>query len=307
VQADGYRNEANDGFDHSWVTPGLFVTGERDVGPVTLSGSVRADLHPQAGTWVTERAAALIRPVREWSLRASVGTGYAPATPLTEETEAIGLRAIRPGAELRHERSLGAAVDLNGKMGPVEFLLTGYHAEIRDAVQLAAVGDSTTDGVLVNGTGPTRTGGVEAAAIWRFRGGKLFLTYGFAEGSRSDAMTGAREPVPLLPRHRVGADLMLERSGVYRIGLEGTWYGSQPLDDDPYLTRSKPYLYAMFLVMRQFGPVEVVANFENLLDIRQTDFAPLVRPTPMTGGRWTVDAWAPLEGFMANMAVRYRW
>ena len=94
---------------------------------------------------------------------------------------------------------------------------------------------------------------------------------------------------------------------MYRVGLEGTWYGLQELGDDPYRSRSKPYLYTMFLVMRQFGPVEVVANFENLLNIRQTDYAPLVRPSPMAGGRWTTDAWAPIEGFMANVAVRYRW
>ena len=56
-----------------------------------------------------------------------------------------------------------------------------------------------------------------------------------------------------------------------------------------------------------FGRFEVVANFENLLDVRQTKHAPLVRPTPGTGGRWTTDVWAPLEGFMANVAVRYRW
>jgi iron complex outermembrane receptor protein len=100
---------------------------------------------------------------------------------------------------------------------------------------------------------------------------------------------------------------MLERPGVYRAGLEGILYGTQRLDDDPYRTRSKPYVYLMFLVARQFGALEAVANFENLLNVRQTDYAPLVRPTPGTGGRWTTDVWAPLEGFMANVAIRYRW
>jgi hypothetical protein len=63
----------------------------------------------------------------------------------------------------------------------------------------------------------------------------------------------------------------------------------------------------MAIAMRQFGPVEVVANFENLLDVRQTKHHSLVRPAPVVGGRWTTDVWAPLEGFMANVAVRYRW
>ena len=63
----------------------------------------------------------------------------------------------------------------------------------------------------------------------------------------------------------------------------------------------------MAIYGRQIGPVELIANFENLLNVRQTNTDPLVRPTPGLGGRRTTDVWAPLEGFMANMAVRYRW
>ena len=100
---------------------------------------------------------------------------------------------------------------------------------------------------------------------------------------------------------------MFEKEGKYRAGIEGIWYGAQSLDDNPFRTRSKPYLYAMAMALRQFGRFEIVANFENLLNVRQTDTDPLVRPTPGTGGRWTTDLWAPLEGFMANAALRYRW
>jgi iron complex outermembrane receptor protein len=94
---------------------------------------------------------------------------------------------------------------------------------------------------------------------------------------------------------------------VYRAGIEGIYYGSQSLDDNPYRTRSKPYVYAMAIAMRQLGPVEIVANFENLLDVRMTRYQSLVRPAQTVGGRWTTDVWAPLEGFMANVAVRFRW
>ena len=85
------------------------------------------------------------------------------------------------------------------------------------------------------------------------------------------------------------------------------WYGGQPLDDNPFRARSKPYLYLMAIALRQFGRLEAVANFENLLNVRQTDTDPLVRPSPTIGGRWTTDVWGPLEGFMANVALRFRW
>jgi outer membrane receptor for ferrienterochelin and colicins len=307
VQGDAYHNKLNPAFDHDWVTPGLFVTGDRDVGPLTVSASIRGDHHPEAGLIVTERIALLARPNEEWSVRLSGGTGFAAPASMTEEVEAIGLRAIQPST-LNAERSVGGMLDVNGHVLGAELLLTGYVSSVDRAIQLVDLGDPSRSGALRNAAGTTRVGGAEAAAIWRFGGdNKFLLTYGYARGTRTDAETGQREAVPLLNRHRAGADLMLERPGVYRIGIEGIYYGRQVLDDNPYLSHSKPYLYAMAIAMRQFGQVEVVANFENLLDVRQTEYQPLVRPSPAVGGRWTTDAWAPLEGFMANVAVRYRW
>jgi iron complex outermembrane receptor protein len=307
VQADAYHNKLNAAFDHDWVTPGLFVTGDRDLGPVTVSASVRGDRHPAEGLVVTERLALLVRPADEWSVRLSGGTGFAAPSSMTEEVEAIGLRAIQSGP-LRAERSVGGMVDLSGHLLGAELLVTGYLSSVDRAIQLADVGDSARTGALRNASGATRVNGAEAAMIWRFRGdNKFLLTYGFAQGSRPDTDTGLREPAPLLNRHRLGGDLMLEKPGVYRAGIEAIYYGRQVLDDNPYRNESKPYVYTMAIAMRQFGPLEVVANFENLLNVRLTQHQPLVRPSAGVGGRWTTDVWAPLEGFMANVALRYRW
>lgn len=307
VQLDRYRNELNSSFDHHWVTPGLFITGDRDFGAFTLSASIRGDHHSETGFMLTERLALLARPADEWTVRLSGGTGFAAPASMTEEVEAIGLRAIQPST-LRAERSVGLMLDVSGRLLGAEFLMTGYGSSVERTIQLVDLGDPSHSGALQNAVGPTRIGGAEAATIWRFGGdNKFLLTYGYARGTRTDAEMGQREPVPLLNRHRVGADLMLERPGVYRVGIEGIYYGRQTLDDNPYRSESKPYVYTMAIAMRQFGPLEIVANFENLLDVRQTKYQPLVRPTPAVGGRWTTDVWAPLEGFMANVALRYRW
>lgn len=307
AQLDDYDNSINTVFNHQWVIPGAFVTAERGMGPVTVSASVRADAHPDAGRQFTERLALLVRAPRGWSVRGSLGTGYAAATGRTEETEALGLRTVQLRTALDPERSLGAMLDVNGTLAGAEVLLSAYGSRIGDAVQLAdgMVGLNTTQ--LQNAVARTQVQGLEALAVWRFQGGKFIANYGHARGSRPDAVSGARERLPLLPRHRVGGDLMMERPGVYRWGIEGTWYDAQPLDDNPFRTTSKPYLYMMAIAARQFGPVEIVANFENLLNVRQTDVDPLVRRTPGMGGRWTTDVWSPLEGFMANVALRYRW
>jgi iron complex outermembrane receptor protein len=54
------------------------------------------------------------------------------------------------------------------------------------------------------------------------------------------------------------------------------------------------------------GASRVYFNVENLADVRQTREHPLVKPARDLDGRWTVDAWAPLEGRTLNAGVRWR-
>jgi iron complex outermembrane receptor protein len=51
--------------------------------------------------------------------------------------------------------------------------------------------------------------------------------------------------------------------------------------------------------------VHLFLNVENLADVRQTKYDPLIRPTRLPDGRWTVGAWAPLDGRVWNGGVRF--
>jgi len=52
------------------------------------------------------------------------------------------------------------------------------------------------------------------------------------------------------------------------------------------------------------SPALLFLNAENVTDVRQTRYDPLLLPTPGKGGRWTTDEWAPLEGRLVNLGVR---
>ena len=54
------------------------------------------------------------------------------------------------------------------------------------------------------------------------------------------------------------------------------------------------------LAERKVGRVKVFLNAENLTGVRQTTYDSLVRPSQAIDGRWTVDAWAPLDGRSFN-------
>ena len=52
------------------------------------------------------------------------------------------------------------------------------------------------------------------------------------------------------------------------------------------------------LVEKRVGVARVFVNAENITDVGQTNS--LIRPDRGVDGRWTVDAWAPVDGRAIN-------
>ena len=110
--------------------------------------------------------------------------------------------------------------------------------------------------------------------------------------------------MPLTPRHTAGIDWAWERPSRWRVGLEWYYTGAQRLEENPYRDESRPYAVFGALVLRKIGRYRLFVNGENLTDVRQTHWDPLLRPARGIDGRWTVDAWAPLDGRNINGGVR---
>ena len=69
---------------------------------------------------------------------------------------------------------------------------------------------------------------------------------------------------------------------------------------------SEPHMIPGLLAEKQFARVRVFVNDENLTGVRQTRWDPLLLPTRAVDGRWTVDAWAPVEGRNIHGGLRVR-
>ena len=80
--------------------------------------------------------------------------------------------------------------------------------------------------------------------------------------------------------------------------------GAQRLEANPYRERSEGYSILGLLAERKVGPIKVFVNAENITSVRQTTYDSLVRPSQAVDGRWTVDAWAPLDGRSINAGIR---
>jgi outer membrane receptor protein involved in Fe transport len=115
---------------------------------------------------------------------------------------------------------------------------------------------------------------------------------------------GGRQDVALTPRHSAGLVGMWEEEDWGRLGLEVYYTGPQRLEGNPYRTTSVPYVIVGALIEKRIGVARIFVNAENLTNVRQTRWDSLLRSSRGADGRWTVDAWAPIDGRAINGGVR---
>jgi iron complex outermembrane receptor protein len=301
-QQDRYDLRELPAFDYRFSSPSLFAQDEIAFGgKVTVAASARADFHSEYGVLATPRVSVLTRPDDDWTIRASIGTGAFTPTPFTEETDETGLSRVEPLHDLVAERAVGGSVDVTREIGPVEITGTLFGSRIDHALQSRDT--SATSVELFNAADLTRTWGTEFIARYRVEGFTALATYAWTRATEPDPDTGVRRDVPLTAVHAASFNTIWEGERG-RFGIEVYYTGRQPLEDNPYRATGKPYWLAGFFGERRFGRLRAFVNLENLFDIRQTKYDPLTLPARLPDGRWTVDAWAPLDGRVINAGFR---
>jgi len=307
MQADLYRSHDVQRLDYTYLVPGVFVQDDYAIRKsVTLSGSGRLDDHNKYGTFFNPRISALIRLPHHWTARTSTGTGVFVPSPFTEETEAVGLSRLSPLMGVQAERAVSASGDLGWSASHLELNGSVFGSVVRHPLFLRqSLTGSPQPLEIVNASAPTRTVGSEALA--RIHGGPfaLVLTHTFVHSTEIDRQSQQRLEAPLTPRHTAGIVGTWESESNGRIGLEMFYTGQQRLEDNPYRAVSRPYCLFGALVEKRFGALRLFVNAENLANVRQTRYNPLLRSTPSFDGQWTVDAWAPLDGRVINGGLRF--
>ena len=302
VEREAYRARDLPRFDFAYTVPGVFLQDDVTVSRwLSVSASGRLDRHSEYGTFVSPRVSALVRS-GAWNSRLSVGTGFFGPSALTEETEASGLSRLHIPLALVAEEGRSASFDVSRSDGPASYTVTLFRSRIRNPIDVET---SATGLVLTNLAEATTNTGVELLATLRREPFALTGSYTYVRSRQHGG--GSPADVPLTPRHSAGLVGMWEREDAGRIGAEVYFTGVQQLEDNPYRSASEPYVVVGLLAERQFGRVRLFVNGENLTGVRQTRWDPLLRPQRAGDGRWTVDAWAPLDGRTINGGVRLMW
>lgn len=298
-EREAYRPRDVPRFAYTYTTPGVFLQDDITVAPwLSLSASGRTDLQNRFGTFFSPRLSALAR-WKGWASRVSAGQGFFAPTPLTEETEAAGLSRLSIPLPLIAERGRSASLDVTRTLGPFSYTATLFASTISHPVHV----ERSERYELRNLSEPAKNVGLELLGTWRKAPWTATATYNYVRSSEPEL--GKRVDTPLTPRQSVGLVGMWEK-GKWRLGAECYYTGRQRLEGNPYRAESEPYVLVGFLGERKLGPVRLFVNAENLGDVRQTGWNPLLRPNRGVDGRWTVDAWAPLDGRVFNGGIRLK-
>ena len=306
-ERDAFHTPDVQGFDYTYTTPSLFAQTTIAVSRrAALTASGRCDWQNRYGTICSPRGSLLVRGPAALALRLSGAGGFFAPTPFTDETQDVGLARLQPPAGLAAERARYAALDLTRHTGALELNGTLFTSTIANPLLLrpqASIFDERP--AFANAPGPTWTSGAEFFGVYTEEPLIVTLQYAYLHATEISPFSGGRVAVPLDPAHSAGLDVAWESDETgTRIALEVFYTGVQTLLDDPYLNTTPTYTTVGVLVSQHVKGALVFLNGENLGNVRQASYEPLLRPAPDEEGRWTVDEWAPFVGRTFNLGLR---
>jgi iron complex outermembrane receptor protein len=273
--------------------PGIFAGDDWKAATwLVLSGNARLDHHNLYGFLLSPRGSALARS-GAWAARFSASQGYFTPRPMMEETEAAGLTRLTIEDPLKLETARSVSADFSHTTRATALTVTVFRTQIDNPGQI----DRTTY-TLRTEAEPIGARGVEILGTVRKAPFSATGMYAYVHTRELDGRA-----LPLTPQHRAGLMAALDgRRG--HIGADVLFTGQQRLDANPYRSTSESYVVTSLLGEVRFGRWRLFVHADNVTDVRQTNWDPIGRPSQDVDGRWTVDAWAPLEGRVINAGFR---
>ena len=270
---------------------------------LSLDAGFRVDHARHYGTFALPRVSLLYRFSDNLTSRIGFGLGYKTPTMFTEEAETLLFRGLLPvGNGLKAERSRGGTVDLNYRNAIGEHFTYSvnqmfFYTEITDPLFLQAeTGGSYR---FVNADSSIISRGFETNARFAYDIAKLFIGYTFTD-AKAGYLPGDRI-LPLLPKSRINSSLVFEQHENFKVGLEAYYTSSQTLTDR---TRTRSFWVVGLFGEKSFGKFSLFVNAENITDVRQGKYGPVVLP-PLTNPTFA-EVYTHLEGRVFNGGIKIR-
>ena len=290
--------------DESRTTVGGYVQDTVDItNRLSMEAGFRLDFAKGYGAFALPRVAVLYRFTDNLSSRIGFGLGYKTPTIFTEESEELLFRNVLPVDDsVDAERSRGGTFDLNyrdsiGEKFTYSINQMFFYTLISDPLVL----NSTTGGLFrySNADSPIISKGFETNVRLGYGIAKLFVGYTFTDAKAGYLPDG--RVLALTPRHKINSSLVFESHENFKAGIEAHRTGAQTLTDR---SRTRPYTLVGFFGEKTFGKFSLFINAENITDVKQSNYGPVVFP-PFSNPIFA-EVWAPLEGRVLNGGIKLR-
>jgi outer membrane receptor for ferrienterochelin and colicins len=297
---------------YNYSTIGLFVQDDwQFTSKFSLQTGLRVDNHNTFGTFVLPRISLLTKPSEKFTIRLSVGTGYkspnifanqTPANPLTS----VNYWNLTPlDANVKPENSIGSNIDIAysthiGEHFSIQLDQAFYYTNITSPIVASAISTQINRTRLTNATYDVNSIGTDTYLRMEYDAIEFYLGFNHTIAKRSGS--GESAYLPFSPQDKFSLTLAYTIEGKWRFGIESSFVGSQYLYDNQ---RVKDYAFWAGAIERKFGEhLSLVLNAENILNVKQSDYEKVVTGTPERPSFNPI--WAPQEGAIVNLALKYK-
>ena len=285
--------------DFDYMTAGIFLQDDwKPAEKIVLQAGMRADYQDPYGYFMLPRFALICHFTHSFYVRAGSGLGYKAPTLFSSASEQEGITDIQPlSSSLRAEKSLGSNLDFNWKLrageeGSITINQSFFITQINNPLVLDSVR-------FVNKNQPVSAAGSETNIRYRIEAFQIFAAYTFVEARRQyDALQSF---VPLTPQHKINLDIIYGDEDDFSAALEGYYISSMFRDAD---TKTRSFFTVGLILQKHFERFSLIANCENLFDVRQSRFENVVLP-PNDNPVFR-EIYAPLDGRVVNIALRIK-
>jgi outer membrane receptor for ferrienterochelin and colicins len=295
--------------DYRYETLGLFAQDDwKLTQKISLQAGLRYDHHSVFGNFLLPRLSLMTKPGTAWTTRISVGTGYKTPnvfsliTPSSAQTNLSYQYFLPIAAGVKPERSTGTNLDISyhkalGEHMTIQVDQAFYYTRIGSPVIAIPRADEPNGAELVNAAYDVKSIGTDTYFRATYDELELYLGYNHTLSRR--AGSGETAYLPFAPQDKFSSTFAYTIPDKWRFGIESSWVGNQYLYNNQ---RVPNYWFWAAMVSRQLGPVSVVVNAENLFDVRQSGFGPVVSGGPEHPQFSPL--WAPQQGRIVNLAVK---
>lgn len=278
----------------------------------TLEGGFRIDYNNVYKVYPLPHVAIRHKWNDFFATRFNIGMGYKLPTIFQDESEEARFLNVQAIAKMvKPEISLGGTIDLKIKLPNYNGLqITINQLYFLTHIFRPLLVKETTDSTIsvldpvqisyANANGYRQSGGVETGINFAYRGFAASLVYTYTDNNQK--INNVRSISPLTSKHIVSflAGYEIKK---FSIGLDIYYYSPVKLSDGRV---GKNIWEVGINVQYAFKYILLFTNFENIANIRQTSFSPVVYPNPTYAHPRFSEIYAPLEGRLFNAGFKVR-